>query len=114
MRNYGRLVDGDRLTELARQVADGAEPTDELIDMFYVIADRSHGVRLASFPTTPPELEHEDAVQEAVMACLKAARSYNPSKGRAYNFFRAAIRNRWASIHRWTTRKLRRPAMPMV
>lgn len=76
-------LNGPRFTALCR---DGI-PTDELIEMFYALADRHYEQHpLRRF------VPRDDARQEAALRCISIVGNFREKvRGAAYNYFRSVI-----------------------
>ena len=99
-------IDGDRMSALAAQARDTKEFDSELLEMFYVLADKSYhrGMRAV--------LERDDAKQEAVLACYNATSAYEG--GSAYSYYRRVIHGRWNELKRNSNRQKARPGEPIL
>jgi len=98
MTRDNHYIDGDRFTELA---ADG-QPTEELIEMFYLLATRT-------FWTHPVRryVELADAKQEAAIRCLSLIDRFGHRvRGPAYNYFRSVIHHLFCDIVRVAKREV--------
>ena len=85
-------IDGERFTQLARE----GEATPEIIEMFYLLANRHynrHAICRLRF------MEREDARQEAVMRCLPILSDFKARvRGPAYNYFRSVVHHLFCDI----------------
>lgn len=109
-----KYIDGDRMGVLALEAAESGMVSDELIEMFYTLARRSFDHYLHYRQRTYADIEREDAVQEAVIACHQATLKFEKGRGGAYSFFRTTVANFYASLWLYHSRQKRAPTLPMV
>lgn len=80
-------------------------------------AEATERVMVACYELAQKSLDHyrnrtligpiPDAVQEAVLACLKALPNYNAERGRTFTYFRLVVRSRYSRIIRRAIERLR-------
>lgn len=88
--NY--YINGKWFTELAKRDALVGLCSDELVDMFYVLARKTFASIGRGYPRhSYLMIEEDNMVQEAVILCFTGLSSFDSEKGDAYNFFRSII-----------------------
>lgn len=90
----------ERIDAHAAHAARTGEFHDDLVAEFY---------RWAAINYRAGVIERDDAVQEAVMECLRRAHLYSPDRGTASTFFVTVIRHHYSSLRKREHRQCRRP-----
>ena len=106
-------INGKRMCELAAEAAEARVLSDELVEMFYVLARRMLNLDAQSIRRRFDFLDADDLVQEAVVRCFLVTLNFDATRLKrtqdAYFFFRAIIIQTYLRLHTWHTRQKRTP-----
>ncbi len=114
-----RYVDGERLCELAAEAAISGEFSDELVTMFYAIAQhRCRRFTEISDKQILGMLDADDLIQEAVMLCVQKTPKFDQTKlqrkSYAFYFFRMIVDQGYIRIYEHANRQKRKPVKQLL
>lgn len=112
-------VDGERMCELAAAAAKSGDISDELVEMFYLVArNRGQKFNPSLYNRRLGVLDTDDIVQEAVMMCVTKVKLFDAkrlsSAGDAFYFFRTLIDQCFVRLYEFQNRQMRSPDLQIL
>ncbi len=108
-RPSNHYIDGKLFTAEVAHTQETGDFSDELIAMFYLLAEKTYEHRPGAPRHSYIIMEKEDAVQEAVMLCFKEFGGFDLVRGTAYVYFRSVIRTCYRILAENASRGKRNP-----